>query len=93
MVSALTATATVAFFFGGVFAQVDQHEKEIGVIRTDQSTTRTELQRLSLVSAETYISRREWQQEKHEIRQELGKVTQRLDAIYNLLVQGTNGRR
>lgn len=93
MVSALTATATVAFFFGGVIAQVDQHEKEIGSIRSDQSTTRTELQRLSLVSAETYISRREWQQEKHEIRQELGKVTQRLDAIYNLLVQGTNGRR
>ena len=88
MVSALTATAAVAFFFGGERALLERHDKQITSLEERASAVNETVQRLALSGAESYLTKREGREIEARIDARLTRIEDKLDRAL-----GIGGRR
>lgn len=88
MASALTATAAVAFFFGGERAMVERHDQQIISLEARTAAVNETVQRLALANAESYLTKREGREIEARIDARLTRIEDKLDRAL-----GIGGRR
>jgi hypothetical protein len=84
VISAITATATSAFWFGGALEKLDRHSIEIAANTGRISHLREELQRVPLTMAQTYETKGDGQQRENRLDARLTRIEDKLDIALGL---------
>lgn len=92
VISAITATATSAFWFGGAFERLDRHDVEIKANSGRISHLRDEVQRIPLAMSQTYETKGEGQQRESRLDARLTRIEDKLDIALGLTTNPRNPR-
>jgi hypothetical protein len=92
VISAITATATSAFWFGGAIEKLDRHSIEIASNTGRISHLRDEVQRIPLAMSQAYETQASGQQRENRLDARLTRIEDKLDTALGLTTNPRNPR-